>query len=83
MQTFAALKGKSEDELIKYYDDLGRMKSASQDIVLFELHQRMVNAQNARMESMTRQMRNMTIVILAFTVINVAAFVYQVFCTGL
>ena len=82
MQTFAELKGKSEDELIKYYDDLGRMKAATQDIVLFELHQRMVNAQNARMETMTRQMKNMTMVILVATVINVAVFAYQVFCMG-
>ena len=80
MQKYESLKSKSNDELIAYYNDLGRQKSATQEIIILELHQRQADAMNRRMEAMARQMRDMTIVILVLTVVNVAAILCQMFC---
>jgi hypothetical protein len=74
------LQSLTRKELVESYNRVAPSTNVGLDFLREEIWRRDVDEQTKRMLAFTRHMRNMTIAITVLTVINVAVFLYSVFC---
>ena len=83
-KTFKEINEKPISKLEEEFDSLANKDTQpardNRQYLLNVIFSKKANEQGNRIENMTVQMKNMTLIILVLTVINVAAFLYQLIC---
>lgn len=73
---YQELRRLSKDEVIREYNRIAPHTEPALALIREEIARRDFEEQNQHIESMSRQIRNMTVVITVLTVINVIAVVF-------
>ena len=72
-QSYAELRRMTDDELIRKYDETAKQTMIGLDFLRNEVVRRESERATRQMLALTRQMRNLTLVITGLTVANVVA----------
>lgn len=78
-ETYAKLRKLTDEELICKYDELAKRTQVGLNFLLDELARREAKKQHQRILKLTKQMRNLTIVIAILTAVNVAVVLIALF----